>query len=126
MITTNKLEPTLRLAAPCLWALIMLWLSLTSSPPQLPGVLGWDKLLHAGAYGLLSLLLAQALLCWPHLLHKAWWLASLTAIAFGALLEILQFLTQTGRTAEWLDLLADAVGALICCVIFRHWVKRSY
>lgn len=126
MIATNKLEIMLRLAAPCLWALIMLWLSLTSSPPQLPGVLGWDKLLHAGAYGLLSLLLAQAMLCRSSLLHKAWWMASVTAIAYGALLEILQLLTQTGRTAEWLDLFADAVGALFCCVIFRLWMKRSY
>jgi VanZ family protein len=121
----NKLEHTLRLSAPVLWALIILWLSLTSSPPQFPGILGWDKLLHAGAYGFFSLLLAQALLCRPFALTRPWWLAGLSAVTCGALLEILQFLTDTGRTAEWLDLLADALGVLICCVIFRH-VMRQY
>jgi VanZ family protein len=112
------------LLAPIFWALIIFYLSLTTSPPQLPGVLGWDKLLHAGAYGLLSILLAQAFLFPPFSLNKPWWLAGFTAVAFGALLEVLQLVSQAGRTAEWLDLLADAVGAFFCCVIFRHVVKR--
>lgn len=113
-------EFTLRLSAPILWALIMLWLSLTPSPPQLPGILGWDKLLHAGAYGLLSLLILQFLHFRSSSSGKAWWQAGLVAVCYGALLEIMQFLTQTGRTAEWWDLFADAVGALLCCVIFRR------
>jgi VanZ family protein len=121
----NKSQHILRLSAPVLWALIILWLSLTSSPPQLPGVLGWDKLLHAGAYGLLSLLLAQAFLCPPFTMNKPWWLAGTTAIAYGALLEILQLLSQNGRTAEWPDLFADAMGAFFCCVVFRQRMKRS-
>lgn len=125
MIQENKLKHILRLSAPVLWALIILLLSLTSSPPQLPGVLGWDKLLHAGAYGLLSLLLAQAFLCPPFSLNRPWWLAAGAAVAYGALLEILQLLSQTGRTAEWLDLFADALGAFFCCVVFRHMLKLS-
>lgn len=125
MTPASKTEHILRLSAPCIWALIILWLSLTSSPPQLPGVLGWDKLLHAGAYGLLSLLLAQAFLCPPFLLSRPWWPAGGVAIACGALLEILQFLAQTGRTAEWLDLFADALGIFVCCVIFRQVMKSS-
>jgi len=125
MLPANKTEHILRLSAPCIWVLIILWLSLTSSPPQFPGVLGWDKLLHAGAYGLLSLLLAQAFLCPPFLLRRPWWPAGGVAVAIGALLEILQLLAQTGRTAEWLDLFADAIGAFICCVIFRQVLRLS-
>ena len=121
----SKSTHILRLSIPVLWALIILWLSLTSSPPQLPGVLGWDKLLHAGAYGLLSILLAQAFLCPPFSMNKPWWLAGITAVIYGALLEILQLLSQTGRTAEWLDLFADAIGAFFCCVVFRHMLKLS-
>ena len=121
----NKSEHILRFSVPVLWAVIIFWLSLTSSPPQLPGVLGWDKLLHAGAYGLLSLLLAQAFLCPPFSMNKPWWLAGSVAVVYGALLEILQLLSQTGRTAEWLDLFADAIGAFFCCVVFRHVMKLS-
>ena len=121
----SKSVHILRLSIPVLWALIILWLSLTSSPPQLPGVLGWDKLLHAGAYGLLSILLAQAFLCPPFSMNKPWWPAAIAAVVYGALLEILQLLSQTGRTAEWLDLFADAIGACFCCVVFRHLLNLS-
>ena len=121
----SKSAHILRLSIPVLWALIILWLSLTSSPPELPGVLGWDKLLHAGAYGLLSILLAQAFLCPPFSMNKPWWSAAIAAVVYGALLEILQLLSQTGRTAEWLDLFADAIGACFCCVVFRHLLNLS-
>ena len=121
----RKSKYTLYFSAPVIWGGIILWLSLTSSPPQLPGVLGWDKFLHAGAYGLLSLLLAQAFLCPPFSMRKPWWMAWSAAVSYGALLEILQLLSQTGRTAEWLDLFADAVGAFFCCVVFRHVMKLS-
>jgi len=109
----------LRLLGPLLWAGAILWLSLTSSPPQLPGALGWDKLLHAGAYGLLTLLLARMLSC---LFHKppgiSWLLAGAAAVGYGGLMEILQWMVHSGRSPEWGDVVADAVGALLCCVIF--------
>ena len=119
----SKSAHILRLSMPVLWALIILWLSLTSSPPELPGVLGWDKLLHAGAYGLLSILLAQAFLCPPFSMNKPWLWAWTTAVVYGAFLEILQLLSQTGRTAEWLDLFGETVGAFFFCVVFRHILK---
>ncbi len=121
----NTAEFLFRLFVPFAWAGIILWLSLTSSPPQLPGILGWDKLLHAGAYGLFSLLIAQFLLCLPLPPRKVWWQAGVAAVCFGALLEILQLLAQTGRTAEWLDLLADAVGVFFSCVIFRRMIALA-
>lgn len=121
MAPRNHLEMFVRLAAPFLWALIMLWLSLTSSPPQISGVLGWDKLLHAGAYGLLTLLIAQFLLYSPLQSGKSWWQAGLVAVCYGALLEILQLMVNTGRTAEWGDLCADVVGAFLAYVVFRKF-----
>jgi VanZ family protein len=122
MTSKNSLLLILRLSAPAVWALIILWLSLTSSPPQIEGALGWDKFLHASAYGLLSLLLAQAFISFQ-LPGKAMWWAGLSAVAYGGLLEILQMLAQTGRTAEWWDLFADAVGAFLGCVIFRRMLN---
>lgn len=116
----------LRLLPAVAWLAIMFWLSLTSSPPQISGVLGWDKLLHAGAYGLLCLLIAQFLfyaLGWA--CSAACRYAGVIALCYGGLLEVLQLLADTGRTAEWGDLLADAVGILIACVIFRQFVALS-
>jgi VanZ family protein len=119
-LKTNTSEFLIRLLLPFVWACIILWLSLTPTPPQLPGVLGWDKLLHAGAYGLLAVLIAQFIVFLNQNLDRACWYAAFIAICLGALLEILQLLTQTGRTAEWWDLFADVVGVFLCCVIFRH------
>lgn len=102
------------------WASVILFLSLTPSPPQPPGFLGWDKLQHAGAYGLLALLFACCLRTWfgataVYACRIAWAVAT----AFGAMLELLQMFAHSGRSAEWGDLAADAVGALLACVVFR-------
>ena len=59
--STGRLEFAVRLFLPVSWAIAILWLSLTPAPPHIPGPLGWDKLLHSGAYALLALLLAQFL-----------------------------------------------------------------
>jgi VanZ family protein len=109
----------LRLALPILWAGIICWLSLTSTPPLIQGVLGWDKLLHAVAYALLSILVAQYL----HIYTRSWktvFYAGCLAILYGGLMEVLQLMMQTGRLAEWWDLVADIIGALAGCVIFRQ------
>ncbi len=116
----NSAKFIVRLLVSLAWGIIILWLSLTPSLPQIPGILGWDKLLHAGAYGLLSLTIAQFLIYLPVNPSKVWWQAGLVAVSYGAMVEIMQFLIQTGRTAESWDLFADAVGVFICCVIFRQ------
>ena len=117
---TSTLEFILRLFAPLAWIAALLWLSLTPTPPQIPGVLGWDKLQHCGAYALLTLLVAQFLLYLSLHPGKACRVALLVAVCFGALMEVAQLLAYTGRAAEWWDLLADAVGALLACVILRQ------
>lgn len=117
-ISINK-RPVLvlRFLAPFAWALAILWLSLTSSPPEIPGVLGWDKLLHAGAYGLLALLVAQLLVLY---FQQSIFATGLFCTLYGALVEVLQLIGDTGRMFEWLDILADVVGIVLACVIFRH------
>lgn len=116
----NRYELTLRLLAPFLWAAVILWLSLTPSPPEIRGALGWDKLLHTGAYALLGLLVVQLLNYAGLSVSKAFWSTLAVCVGYGGLIEFLQWLMQAGRTAEWLDLLADALGAVIGCVIFRQ------
>ena len=93
------------------------YLALTPSPPK--GVdLGWDKLNHASAFAALAL---AACLGWPEMRYgKAPMLAAL--LAYGGAIEIIQLFVP-GRSCEWGDLLADAVGislgALLAAGVLR-------
>lgn len=103
------------------WLTVIVWLSLTSVPPTVSGWLGWDKLQHALAYGVLAWLLAKVLVCLDFQTYRRiWWQAWILTCLFGLLLEILQHVMQRGRSAEWLDLVADGLGAMVACVIFRQ------
>lgn len=102
------------------WGAVILCLSLISSPPDIPGVLGWDKLLHAGAYGLLTLLVAPVFFTYYRNRLRTYFLTGLVCILYGGMVEVLQLLANTGRTAEWWDLFADALGVAAACVVFRQ------
>ena len=109
-----------RLSLPVFWAGIICWLSLTSTPPLIQGPLGWDKLQHAAAYALLAVSIAQYLQIHCADSWKAGFYAACLAIVYGGLMEIMQLAMQTGRLADWNDLVADAVGSVAGCVIFRQ------
>ena len=81
-----------------------------------------DKVLHAGAFGVLSALAAWALTrgrlrsaTWRMLLGA--WLISTT---YGALDEAHQYFVP-GRQADVADLAADALGALAAAAAIRAW-----
>ncbi|MDD5334879.1 MAG: VanZ family protein [Rhodoferax sp.] len=93
-------------------ALVVMVLALMPSPPPMITT-GWDKSNHLLAFGVLAWLGCKA---FPQ--HLAFTLLSL--LAYGALIEILQSFTPT-RSAEWLDLLADAVGILAGWMVVRSW-----
>lgn len=118
--TPDRIAHLGRLSFPVVWAATICWLSLAATPPTPPGIFGWDKLLHAAAYALLALAVAQYLQIHAADSRRASIYAALLATAYGGLMEILQLTLQTGRTAEWGDLVANAVGALAGCVIFRQ------
>lgn len=93
------------------------YLALTPSPST--GVdLGWDKLNHASAFAALAF---AACLGWPEMRYgRAPMLAAL--LAYGGAIEIIQLFVP-GRSCEWGDLLADAVGislgALLAAGVLR-------
>ena len=85
---------------------VVAWGELTPAPPQLVGDLfGWDKAEHFTAYFGLCLL---ASLGWGLRRSLVWIL--LGVVLLGGALEILQ--TMVGRDGEWLDELANSLGAL--------------
>lgn len=116
----NERTRRLLILAPVAWGGLVLALSLMPQPPSAGGLLGMDKLLHAGAYALLAFLVAWSLYAsrWFH--GNACLAAFVITVVFGGSLEILQGLMQLGRAAEWGDLVADGVGALAACVVFRR------
>lgn len=84
-----------------LCAMAVLVLSLLPPTPDMPTT-GWDKANHAFGFALLAVLGGVA---YPgRAVHVL-----LGLLAYGAFIEVLQGLTSW-RTAEWADLLADAMG----------------
>ena len=90
------------------------------------GFFSWDKFLHAFAYGLLTLFggLAFRGVFRSDLLR--WSVAGGVALAFGALLEVGQHLLTSRRRADWVDLLADALGiVLVWSLVYSSRRLRS-
>ena len=103
-------------------AIVIAILTLTPSlrPPDVGGP---DKLYHVIAFG--ALMLPCAIL-YPRSL--AWLLPA--ALAFGGAIEIIQ--PWVGRSGEWVDLVADAVGIAIGVpaglgghLWLRTWLQRK-
>lgn len=99
-----------------LWAAAMLVLTLTPAKemPRTPTweLLSFDTAAHAGVFAVLAALAGLWALQPPRLRHPARWVL-LGCIAFGALIEVLQYIMAVGRHAEWSDLLSDAIGAAL-------------
>ena len=107
-----------------LWASLITYLSLMPAN-KLPDndlfhLLFIDKWIHLFLYFIFSLLLLAA---WkqnqPFILKAA--TVTLFCIAFGFTIEMLQDKLTTTRHFEWLDLVADSVGALVYVGI---WLRR--
>lgn len=80
----------------------VLYLALAPSD-SVPGVRLWDKAQHALTWAGLALL---GLAFWP---RRPWAIAAFTLV-FGVAVEVLQASLPLGRSGDFLDFLADAVG----------------
>ena len=106
------------------WLSAILWLSLDPSPPSVDlGPLGWDKFQHAAAYALLTLFggLSLQRFLRPSL---AWVAAWGIAVLYGAMMEIGQGMLTSHRSADWLDVLANAFGAAAAVLLGRRVCRR--
>lgn len=94
------------------WLVTIFWLSLVPAPPALEtNIFGWDKLLHAAAYGCLTGIGGWALAGSAPLKRNRWAMIAGAAFFFGIIMELLQKVCTETRTAEIWDLLANGVGA---------------
>jgi hypothetical protein len=103
-----------------LWTLMIF--ALGGGPALGPSSGGFpiDKVEHAVAFGILQLLVLRALRYeLPSALpHAMTWVAALVSTAAGGALELYQ-LTVPNRSAEFMDLVADAVGAGLAAFFAR-------
>jgi hypothetical protein len=106
-----------------LWALVILWLCLipgTSLPEwNWFAIFDLDKLVHAGMFGVLALLLAQGFRSQGSPARYLLW-AGVIAIAYGIGTEYMQDLEALGRRKDPNDMIANSVGAL-SAVGFANW-----
>jgi VanZ family protein len=82
---------------------LVTWGELTPHPPELGGMLFWDKAQHLTAYFGLGSMATLALGLRPKL---AWAISGI--VLFGGVLEILQGIT--GRDPDIFDFLANTIG----------------
>lgn len=108
----------LELAAFVFWITAILWLSLTPRPPHfgLPEFFSWDKLQHAGGYALLTILAGRFFGQWWPGSRFPWLFALIFTIFYGGLIEVLQGTLTDVRRAQWMDLVADAIGGGVVVV----------
>jgi len=83
-----------------------------------------DKVLHFGTFAVVSLLLCYALGPTPstHYLKSRLLLAVAVTAGLGAMMEVGQATLTAGRSFEWLDMAANALGALLMAMLW--WVVR--
>lgn len=105
-----------------IWGGVILYLSAGSGiqlPSDLWDILGWDKIGHFGAYGILAFLLLWGFyrIGWHHPLP-----AILIAVLFGFTMEGMQYGLFPNRYFEWSDLLANTLGTFAGYGIFKRLI----
>lgn len=86
--------------------------------PQVPPALGLsDKTIHTLMYALLALTLMAAFLAVGRTRIAYYPIVCACVTLYGGLMELLQYCCTVTRSAEWADLLADFLGAVIGLLI---------
>lgn len=115
-----------------LWALVIF--VLCNMHLETSGEVSWyyfdgiDKVVHAGMFfvlGILSYWGFSEQKRWKSGSRHAGWYALLLCMLYGGLIEVLQGLVFTYRSADWIDWLFDIAGALLGLWVFGL-VKKRY
>lgn len=99
-------QTALRIITP-LYGLFIIWASLQKSVNTGLKIPHLDKILHAGVYGLLAMLLC---LGWPKISKVKIWVS---VLSIGGIMELAQGTLTSGRTPSFWDFTANGVGALL-------------
>ena len=119
------LKVLLRLPAPLI-AGTLWFLSSQTTLPQPPGPLGWDKLQHLLAYGVLAFAIGLWMTpaFWKNRIILAMLLTTLIGAAYGAIDEIHQYFIPGRHSNVWdwvANVLGSFLGALAIMCIMRKY-----
>jgi|SRR5688572_5481274 len=111
---------------PLFWAAVILFLSSVPTS-ELPDFSFWklftfDKVAHVFMYGVFSFQVMKSCIRqyanW-YLRFNAGKVAGVTSIAYGGLIELFQEFALMDRHGDWMDLVADIIGALLGIWLFK-------
>ena len=110
------------------WALVILVLCLMPGK-ALPewnwfALLDLDKLVHAGMFFVLTVLLAQAFVSNGSLTRYILW-ACVISIFYGLSTEFMQGMEALGRRTDLNDMIANSVGALLAAAYVNRKVNKA-
>jgi VanZ family protein len=110
-------QPLLRLLLLLAWLTCVIVLSLTAKPPRPPAFLSSDKLQHACAYAVLTLLTAGVLV--PRIRNRirGWLLSAFCAALVGIALEVAQKLMHSRRHGDLYDVAANLFGIFLIAML---------
>ena len=111
---------------PLFWAAVILFLSSVPTS-ELPDFSFWklftfDKVAHTFMYGVLSFQVMKSCIRqyanW-YLRFNAGKVAAITSIAYGGMIEVFQEFALMDRHGDWMDLVADIIGAFLGIWLFK-------
>lgn len=101
----------------------------SSSIPDMPGKIAWDKLVHFFMFFFLSMV---SLVDYfrlhkgaPRFIRWIFW-GFVLPVLYGGIIELLQKYFFPSRSAEWADWGADILGSLIATFVVVLLSKRKY
>lgn len=115
-VTQQNKVTWMRLLPAAVWGLAILILSLMPGGPgglNFLGIPHFDKIGHFGMYAIWTLLIYWPLQCQPARgSGRAVWIALITGVVIGIVLEFGQYFMRQGRSFEVADMVANALGAM--------------
>jgi VanZ family protein len=85
-------------------------------------LLSFDSFAHAVVFAVFTFLWSVALCkqtAIPFLRRRGEWIAAMAGIGYGLFIEALQATLYVGRSAEWTDMIADALGCMAGLLLFK-------
>ena len=105
---------------PAMLVVTLVWASqYSSSSPVSPDIEWFDKVAHFFVFGLMGTLVFRVIDL-PLKSRRRWSIALIAVLLYSSVDETIQYYNPF-RTADWMDLVADALGSSVAVFVYRNW-----